>query len=72
MEVAPRLPEAKRKDTMSDLAAMNGSGVREVKSAVRTIEVLEYLAQRQANPARLKEISDAVGAPRSSTYAARA
>ncbi|WP_168582396.1 IclR family transcriptional regulator [Gephyromycinifex aptenodytis] len=44
-------------------------GVREVKSAVRTVEVLEYLAGRQANPARLKEVADGVDAPRSSTYA---
>ncbi|QQS01952.1 MAG: IclR family transcriptional regulator [Austwickia sp.] len=44
-------------------------GVRDVKSASRTIALLEYLALRQAAPARLKEVADAVGAPRSSTYA---
>lgn len=55
---------------MGEPAAVTGaSGVREVKSAVRTIDVIEYLAHRQANPARLKEVSDALGAPRSSTYA---
>lgn len=48
---------------------VSAGGVRDVKSAVRTIDVLEYLAHRQANPARLAEIAEAVGAPRSSTYA---
>lgn len=51
------------------MSETDAGGVREVKSAVRTIEVIEYLAHRQASPARLKEVADAVGAPRSSTYA---
>jgi DNA-binding IclR family transcriptional regulator len=45
------------------------SGVREVKSAARTVELLELLASRRNRPARLRELSDALGAPRSSVYA---
>lgn len=43
--------------------------VRKVKSAVRTVELLEYLAARRDEPARLREISDALDMPRSSTHA---
>ncbi|GAB3217026.1 IclR family transcriptional regulator [Mycolicibacterium hippocampi] len=43
--------------------------VRKVKSAVRTVELLEYLAARRDEPARLREISDALAMPRSSTHA---
>ena len=43
--------------------------VRKVKSAVRTVELLEYLAARPDNPARLREISDALDMPRSSAHA---
>jgi DNA-binding IclR family transcriptional regulator len=43
--------------------------VRKVKSAVRTVELLEYLATRPDDPARLREISDALGMPRSSAHA---
>lgn len=45
------------------------SGVRAVKSAARTVDLLELLASRQNRPARLRELSDALGAPRSSVYA---
>jgi DNA-binding IclR family transcriptional regulator len=45
------------------------SGVRDVKSAARTVELLELLASRQNRPARLRELSEALGAPRSSVYA---
>ena len=45
------------------------TGVREVKSAARTVELLELLAARQNRPARLRELSDALGVPRSSLYA---
>ncbi|PWH07311.1 IclR family transcriptional regulator [Brachybacterium endophyticum] len=45
------------------------SASREVKSAARTLEVLEYLAGRQGTLTRLREVADALGAPRSSTYA---
>ena len=43
--------------------------VRKVKSAVRTVELLEYLAARHDNPARLREISEALEMPRSSAHA---
>jgi len=43
--------------------------VLKVKSAVRTVELLEYLAARQDSPARLREISDALAMPRSSAHA---
>ncbi|WP_101947888.1 IclR family transcriptional regulator [Mycobacterium sp. 3519A] len=43
--------------------------VRKVKSAVRTVELLEYLAARPDTPARLREISDALEMPRSSAHA---
>jgi DNA-binding IclR family transcriptional regulator len=44
-------------------------GVREVKSAAYAVEVLELLSARQNRPARLREISDALGIPKSSCYA---
>ena len=43
--------------------------VRKVKSAVRTVELLEYLAARHDDPARLREISQALEMPRSSAHA---
>ena len=43
--------------------------MRKVKSAVRTVELLEYLAARHDNPARLREISEALDMPRSSAHA---
>lgn len=45
------------------------TGVREVKSAARTVELLELLAARRHQPVKLRELSDALGAPRSSVYA---
>jgi DNA-binding IclR family transcriptional regulator len=45
------------------------AAVREVKSAARTIDVLELLAARQNQPMGLRELSEALGAPRSSVYA---
>ena len=36
---------------------------------MRTVELLEYLAARHDNPARLREISDALDMPRSSAHA---
>ncbi len=44
-------------------------GVREVKSAARTVELLELLATRGDRPARLQELADELGVPRSSMYA---
>lgn len=48
---------------------VESSGVREVKSAARTVELLEHLAARQNRPARLRELSEALGVPRSSLHA---
>ncbi|MFG2953039.1 IclR family transcriptional regulator [Streptomyces sp. NPDC048291] len=45
------------------------AGVREVKSAARTVELLELLAARGDRPARLQELADGLGVPRSSMYA---
>lgn len=44
-------------------------GVREVKSAARTLELLELLAARGDRPARLQELTEELGVPRSSMYA---
>jgi len=44
-------------------------GVRKVKSAVRTVELLEYLASRQDRPARIRDIATALDVPRSSLHA---
>ncbi|SER79198.1 transcriptional regulator, IclR family [Streptomyces sp. yr375] len=46
-----------------------GGGVREVKSAGRTVELLELLAARGDRPARLQELADELSVPRSSMYA---
>ncbi|TRO62508.1 IclR family transcriptional regulator [Streptomyces sp. IB201691-2A2] len=45
-----------------------GSGVREVKSAARTVALLELLAARGDRPARLDELAEELGVPRSSMY----
>ena len=52
-----------------DRAMSQRTGVPEVKSAVRTVAVLELLAARGERPARLRELSEALGVPRSSMYA---
>ncbi|MFJ3665010.1 IclR family transcriptional regulator [Streptomyces sp. NPDC090106] len=44
-------------------------GVREVKSAARTVELLELLAARGDRPARLQELAEELQVPRSSMYA---
>lgn len=55
---------------MADEIAEDGDvSVRKVKSAVRTVELLEYLAGRHDNPARIREICAALDMPRSSTHA---
>jgi DNA-binding IclR family transcriptional regulator len=46
-----------------------GNGVRGVKSAARTVEVLEVLAARGNEPVTVRELCEAMGAPRSSMYA---
>jgi DNA-binding IclR family transcriptional regulator len=43
--------------------------VREVKSAARSVDVLELLAARRNRPVGLRELSETLGAPRSSVYA---
>ncbi|GHF73052.1 IclR family transcriptional regulator [Streptomyces thermodiastaticus] len=43
--------------------------MREVKSAARTVELLELLAARGDRPARLQELAETLGVPRSSMYA---
>lgn len=40
-----------------------------VKSALRTVELLETLAERNGQPARLRELADDLDAPRSSVHA---
>ena len=47
----------------------DAGGVREVKSAARTVDLLELMASRGNEPARLRELSEGLGAPRSSVYA---
>ncbi|WP_030905986.1 IclR family transcriptional regulator [Streptomyces sp. NRRL F-5126] len=49
--------------------AGGAGGVREVKSAARTVELLELLAARGDRPARLQELADELEVPRSSMYA---
>ncbi|QIJ62501.1 IclR family transcriptional regulator [Streptomyces sp. JB150] len=51
------------------MSESGGGGVREVKSAARTVELLELLTARGDRPARLQELADALGVPRSSMYA---
>ena len=45
------------------------SGVREVKSAARTIDILEVLAARGNAPVTIRELCSVLDAPRSSVYA---
>jgi DNA-binding IclR family transcriptional regulator len=45
------------------------SGIREVKSAARTVEVLEFLAARRNRPVTIRELCSELSAPRSSIYA---
>lgn len=53
----------------SEPGAGGGGGVREVKSAARTVQVLEILANRSSDGIRLRELSEETGVPRSSLYA---
>lgn len=64
--------ERKRPRQLGETAgpsAAGESGVREVKSAMRTVELLEVLAARGDRPARLQELAGELGVPRSSMYA---
>ncbi len=58
-----------RSDVAGSAAPAPDLAVRKVKSAVRTVELLEYLAARHDDPARLREISHALDMPRSSAHA---
>ena len=58
--VSVSIPEPSRTSDVS---------VRKVKSAVRTVELLEYLAARQDRPARIRDICAALDMPRSSAHA---
>lgn len=51
-----------------DEAMAKTSGTRGVKSAARTVELLELLAARGDRPARLDELAAELGVPRSSMY----
>lgn len=52
-----------------DMDDADALGIREVKSAARTTDLLDYLATKGGEPTRLREIATALKAPRSSTYA---
>ncbi|MDH6221627.1 DNA-binding IclR family transcriptional regulator [Streptomyces pseudovenezuelae] len=45
-----------------------GRGARGVKSAARTVGLLELLAARGEQPSRLHQLAEELGAPRSSMY----
>lgn len=53
----------------TDDAGSDAVSVRKVKSAVRTVELLEYLAGRPDRPTRIREICAALDVPRSSAHA---
>lgn len=54
---------------MTDQEIPVDDGVPGVKSAVRTVHLLEALAGRNGRPARLRELADDLAAPRSSVHA---
>jgi DNA-binding IclR family transcriptional regulator len=54
---------------MSESQDRSDVSARKVKSAVRTVELLEFLAARPDRPARIREICAALGMPRSSAHA---
>ena len=56
-------------ETRSETMPETEGGVREVKSAARTVDLLELLAARGDRPARLQELADELRVPRSSMYA---
>jgi DNA-binding IclR family transcriptional regulator len=45
------------------------TGVRDVKSAARTVELLEALSNRHNRPTSIRELSEQLGVPRSSLHA---
>ena len=56
-------------DLIAGIDEGDALGIREVKSAARTTDVLDFLAATGGEPTRLREIATALNAPRSSTYA---
>lgn len=56
-------------ETVEPELAGRGRRLTDVKSAVRTMHVLELLAERGGRPARLRELADELDAPRSSVHA---
>lgn len=58
--------EARSRDTAAE---SDRGGIREVKSAARTVELLELLAAHRHQPMKLRDLAEAMGAPRSSVYA---
>lgn len=56
-------------DLIDDVDDGDALGIREVKSAARTTDLLDFLAAKGGEPTRLREIATALKAPRSSTYA---
>jgi DNA-binding IclR family transcriptional regulator len=61
-------PGAIYDEGMSEGAEGQARGVRGVKSAARTVALLELLAARGDRPARLDELAAELGVPRSSMY----
>lgn len=51
------------------LSSDAATGVRDVKSASRTVELLELLAGRHNRPTSIRELSEAMNVPRSSLHA---
>jgi DNA-binding IclR family transcriptional regulator len=68
MRVTATTPASERQDGQDSIEPERG-GVREVKSAARTVELLELLAARRNAPTRIRELSEELNAPRSSIYA---
>ena len=60
---------ARAEPTQRRSNARSQRSVREVKSAARSVDVLELLAARRNRPVGLRELSETLGAPRSSVYA---
>ncbi|WP_136193864.1 IclR family transcriptional regulator [Actinomyces procaprae] len=53
----------------TDGTSAGDTGVREVKSAARTVELLEFLAGRHGSVTKLGDVVEGLGTPRSSAYA---
>jgi DNA-binding IclR family transcriptional regulator len=62
-------PRYRRSITIDPMSDPEPRGVREVKSAARTVDLLELLAARDNRPARLRELAEELDVPRSSLYA---